>query len=67
MPDLGILGLKFENTVVINKFSAFQFVKFWASRKMSKFGTKNVLFRCFEQQFWKPMVIFEISALEIAL
>ena len=28
MPDLGILGLKFENTVVINKFSAFQFVKF---------------------------------------
>ena len=45
----------------------FENAKFSAKSKILKHGTKNVLFRCFTQQFWKTIVIFEITALEFAL
>ena len=41
--------------------------KFRAKIRILKFGTKNALFECFGQQFWKTIVIFAISALEFAL
>ena len=42
-------------------------VKFCAKTRIFKFGTKNALFECFGQQFWKTIVIFEISILEFVL
>ena len=42
-------------------------VKFCAKTRILKFGTKNALFECFGQQFWKTTVIFEISILEFVL
>ena len=41
--------------------------KFHAKIRILKFGTKNALFGCFGQQFWKIIVIFEISTLEFSL
>ena len=40
---------------------------FHAEIRIFKFGVKNALFGCFGQQFWKTIVIFEISTLEFAL
>ena len=39
------------------------YYKVWY-KKHFIFGTKNALFGCFGQQFWKIIVIFEISSLE---
>ena len=36
--------------------------KFCTKIRIVKFGTKNTLFGCFAQKFWKTIVIFEISA-----
>ena len=47
MPDLGILGLEFENTIVIFETSALEFfltAKFFKRIKTPKFGTKDALF-----------------------
>ena len=41
--------------------------KFRAKIRIFKFGTKNALFGCFGQQFWKAVVIFEISTLQFPL
>ena len=41
--------------------------KFHGKIRIHKFGTKNALFGCFGQQFWKSITIFEISAIEFAL
>ena len=41
--------------------------KFHAKIRILKFGNKNALFGCFGQQFWKTIVIFEISTLEFSL
>ena len=41
--------------------------KFRAKIRILKFRTKNTLFGCFGQQFWKTTVIFEVSTLEFAL
>ena len=41
--------------------------KLRAKIRFLKFRTKNALFRCFGQQLWKSIVIFEISAFEFAL
>ena len=40
--------------------------KFHTKIRILKFGTKNVLFGWFEQQFWNIIVIFAISALKFA-
>ena len=40
--------------------------KFRAKIRIPKFGTKNALFGCFGQQFWKTFVIFASSALNFA-
>ena len=50
MPDSGILGLEFENYILIFEISTLKFVylqNFVKKMKMSKFGTKNVLFGYF--------------------
>ena len=41
--------------------------KFRTKFRILKFGTKNTLFGCFGQQFWKTIVIFENSTLEFDL
>ena len=41
--------------------------KFSAKIRILKFETKNALFGCFGQQFWKTIAIFEISSLKFAL
>ena len=63
MPYLVILGLKFENNIVIFEISTFEFVfsaKFCEKTKMPKFGTKNALFGYFWAGIFleKAIVIF---------
>ena len=41
--------------------------KYRAKVRILKFGTKKALLKYFGQQFWKTIVIFEISTLEFAL
>ena len=41
--------------------------KFRTKIGILKFGTKNLLFGCFGQHFWKTNVMFEISTLEFVL
>ena len=41
--------------------------KFYGKIRILKFETKNALFKCFWEQFWKTIVIFEISTHEFAL
>ena len=45
----------------------FLIAKFREKTAIFKFGTKNVLFGCFGQQFRNAIVIFAIRALEFAL
>ena len=50
MPDSDIFGLEFENYILIFEISTLKFVylqNFVKKMKMSKFWTKNVLFRYF--------------------
>ena len=49
MPDLGILGLEFSNTIVIFEIRTLEFLiaKFREKMKIPKFGTKNALFGYF--------------------
>ena len=63
MPYLVILGLKFENNIVIFEISIFEFVfsaTFCEKTKMPKFGTKNALFGYFWAGIFleKAIVIF---------
>ena len=41
--------------------------KFCTKIRVSKFGTKKFLFKCFVKQLWKAFIIFEINTLEFSL
>ena len=69
MPNLGILGTKFEKNYchIWNQDSQIHLVaKFCKKTKMLKFGTKNALFGYFWAMVKKTIVIFEISTLELS-
>ena len=44
LPYLVILGLDFENNIVLFEISTFNFATFLEIMKTPKFGTKNALF-----------------------
>ena len=64
---LGILGLEFENNIVIFEISTLEFVylqNFVRKRKCLNLGQKKPYFGTFGQEFQNFFVIFEIRTLE---
>ena len=77
MPDLGILGLEFENNIVIFEISTLEFVQlqnFAEKQKCLNLGPKMPYLGIFDQKcfiwvilgknFKNAIVIFEISTLK---
>ena len=61
-------GMLKNNCHVCNQRPPIRLIaKFCTKSGILKFGTKNALFRCFRQQFWKTIVILEINGLEFAI
>ena len=67
MPDMGVLGLEFENNIVIFEISSFIYLtaKFREKIKMPKFENKNALFGYFWARISKNYFhIWKIITLE---
>ena len=65
-----VFGLEFSkiDCHICNQRPPICFIaKFHANIRILKFGTKNVLFWCIEEQLWKSIVIFVFSALYFVL
>ena len=66
--QLGIFELKLEKLLLYLKSTHpnLSNCKIWCKNKC-QFGTKNALIECIGEQSWKTLVIFQLSALELAL